>query len=113
VDATKLQNRIARRIETATSEIAEFQNELAKDPMYAFRWSEGTLQVAARLSCYQTILTVLAAGKTVNQVKALLARKVVEMAKSPSMSTSPMQNLMYQYEMAAWATLLTESEDWE
>lgn len=113
MDANKLQSRMERRIETAVEEIAEFKNELTKDPMYALRWSENTLQVAARLSCYQAIKNVLTTGKTVEQVKALIARKVVEMAKSPSMSTSPMQNLMYQYEMAAWATLLTESDDWD
>ena len=113
MNATKLQNQMSRRIEISRDEIAEFQNDLTKDPMYAFRWSENVLQATARLSCHQAVLSALNAGKTVDQMKALIARKVVEMAKSPSMSTSPMQNLMHQYEMAAWATLLSESEDWE
>lgn len=104
-------------IKRLESNIASYQESLDKfvekfkaDPAYTLSWGTATFQTAAQLNVAKMVLNALTAETpcSVQAVKETLMDRVLHKSKYPAQSTSPCSNLMEQYELSAYAELLSD-----
>lgn len=104
----KLAVKFTRIVETSRSQLDKFEESFAKDPAYAFSWSDKSFQAAARIKVMTMVADVLTREDTTAEgIRRYLMDGVMHRAKYPAQSTSPASNLMEQYEMAAYAEALS------
>lgn len=90
--------------------LTKFTERLGKDAHHAFRWADDAVRAAAKLSVIRDVLSFqsrLDSNEwTSAQMIAYLREKVMNRAKWPAHSTSPISNLAEEYETAAWAEMV-------
>lgn len=97
-------NEIAKSNQTV---LDKFTVDFAKNPAYALGWSNDVFRAAARVKIAQDLAKAFEnEGVTVVKIRALLSDRIVQRAKYPPQSTSPVSNLMEEYETAAYAEAL-------
>jgi hypothetical protein len=104
----QLQQRLQRKIDLCAGSIEKFKLELDKDPAHALSWSNGVFSKAAEHRVLKIVLSNLESDSTIENVKSYLMECVLHRSKYPAQSTSPTSNLIEQYELAAYAELLSE-----
>ena len=98
----------------AQDELVKFQEAFQKDAAYALTWGTSVFDAAGRERVYDQLIQFWMGNKDVDCVVLLsnmidlVTDKVLYRAKYPPSSTSPTSNLMEQYEMAAWARVLSD-----
>ena len=100
--------RFNRAIESDQHIITKFKENLDKDAAYALTWSLDAFRAAAQIKVSTMIVDHLVGGGTVEQVKSLLTSRVLSKSMYPAQSTSPTSNLIEQYELAAFASTLSD-----
>ena len=105
--------RVNSTIDSAEVKINKFKESFDKDPSYALSWSLEAFQAAATLKIAKQIKDALETGTTVKDVREHLTSRIMHKARWPAQSTSPTSNLTEQYEAAAMAEFLAESQYYE
>jgi hypothetical protein len=107
--------RLESNIQSCKESVDKFIEKLKEDPAYALSWGTGTFQTAANLKVYEMVYAALTAETpcSVQAVKETLMDRVLHKSKYPPQSTSPCSNLMEQYELAAYAELLSDLRYYE
>ena len=107
--------RLESNIKSCQESMDKFIEKLKQDPAYTLSWGTGAFQTAANLKVYQMVLAALTAETpcSVQAVKETLMDRVLNKSKYPPQSTSPCSNLMEQYELAAYAELLSDLNMYE
>lgn len=100
--------RLESGIKCGQESIAKFAEKLIADPAYTLSWGNDSFKVAATLKVQNQLLNALNDGATVQQLKDTLTDRVINKSKYPPQSTSPTSNLMEQYELAAYADMLSD-----
>ena len=106
----RLQRWIESHTEDAQASLAKFQASLAKDPAYALEWGGDALTASAWLKVLAILAALKAEGRTAAQMADHARTAVLQAAKYPSRSTSPMYNLRHQEIASAWANALERLE---
>lgn len=103
---------IERELEGAKATCAQFADEFAKNPSYAFRWAERAMTAAATLDVYARIqygLThdgdnvVDVTAEAIVTMHAECTREALRGARNPSRSTSQVSNVMEDAKTSAMA----------
>jgi hypothetical protein len=105
-------NALKNRINSAQFEIEKFKTRLDKDPADALSWSLTAFQCAAKLKVLNLVTDALESGEEIEQVCDSLLNRVMTRSKYPAQSSSPTSNLIDQYELAAYAEILSDLKDW-
>lgn len=87
------------------SDIVNFAERLANDPLYAFSYGESALQAAAKVTVAKTLKEVLAAHGYEAAMEYAM-EQTLNGARYPSHSTSALSNLAKEYETAAYASFI-------
>jgi hypothetical protein len=98
---------LARLKENASATIASFTESVAKNPAYAFEWSDGAFKAAAMLD----VVARLEHGRDESNMSyadlyAHFRKDVMRNARHASHSTSMPSNLMNEYKLAAQAEVV-------
>ena len=104
----KLIGKYQRRLEVTLGSIEKFKAELDRDPAYALTWGTGVFQAAAEIRVVKQVIGAFENGGKVEDVRSILLDHVLHRSKYPPHSTSPTSNLLEQYELAAYAEILSE-----
>ena len=110
INKTYLVTRFQNKLNSARSEVAEFVGKFQHDAAYALTWSNSVFQAAAKERVYkQFIAFVTDEPEDINfdNLISFVTDHVLHKAKYPAQSTSPTSNLIEQYELAAWAEVLS------
>ena len=102
--------RLESNITAYQESLDKFVEKFKADPSYALSWSTGTFQTAAQLNVAKMVLAALTAETpcSMQAIKETLMDRVLHKSKYPAQSTSPCSNLIEQYELAAYAELLSD-----
>jgi len=102
--------RLESNIKACKESAQAFAEKFLKDPAYTLSWGTGAFENAAKLKVYDMVYTALTAETpcSIQAVKDTLMDRVLHKSKYPPQSTSPCSNLMEQYELAAYAKLLSD-----
>ena len=100
--------RLESGIKAGQESIEVFAAKLVANPAHVLSWGTDAFKTAADLKIAKQVLNALNDGATVEQVKSTLMDRVLNRSKYPPQSTSPCSNLMEQYELAAYAELLSD-----
>lgn len=103
----RLLSKFVRDRESAQEELVKFQEAFQKDAAYALSWGTSVFVAAGKERVYNQLIQFMADNRTHDCLTDIVLDKVLSTAKYPPQSTSPTSNLMEQYEMAAWANVLT------
>lgn len=112
-EATERAKKIAAdNIDSAEQVIVKFKKNLEENPAYAFEWSEGAFEAAAKIDVNKYALTMLTHEKgglveTIKQVR----HQVLRGARNVESSTSHVSNLVNRFKTASLANLLESLED--
>lgn len=96
-------------LDRAEKRLARFLVAFEADPASAFEWSQSDFEAAAIrrvLGQVQHALTDADSTATFDTIRDHAGDEVERGAKYPSFSTSASSNLMAQFQLAAWATLV-------
>lgn len=101
-------SRLDDAINNAEYVLGDFAKKLASDPAHAFSWGTSAVAAAAKRGVARYLKASLEGGDngprlTLIQVKEWVRDEVLNKAKYPPQSTSPMSNLVEQYTLAAYA----------
>lgn len=100
------------RIAEAQGTLDKFTADFAKNPAYAFQWSDAAFRAAARLEITKRVLVWLQEGADLPQVIQELNRQVRFNCRNPSHSTSTTHNLIEQCKLAELADVVEDLERW-
>ena len=107
----KLLKRFQNHAAATQSRLDKFAQDFAKDPAYALSWGNDTFKDAAQLRIYKQIIAALMAGDaTLENIRSTMMDRILHKSKYPPQSTSPTSNLIEQYELAAYADILSDLE---
>lgn len=92
----------------AQTVIARFGDKFAESPIQAFDWGRDTVQAAARLEVANDVLQLVKPGQEIDptadsKVITSFERTALEMARFPSLNTSPLSNLVHHERASALA----------
>ena len=105
--------RLESGIKSGQESIEKFAEKLVADPAYTLSWGNDSFKVAAMMMVQKQVLNALNDGATVQAVKDTLMDRVLNKSKYPAQSTSPTSNLIEQYELSAYAELLSDLRYYE
>ena len=107
--------RLESGIKSCQESAQTFAEKFLKDPAYTLSWGTEAFSNAAKLKVYGMVYAALTDETpcSIQAVKATLMDRVLHRSKYPPQSTSPCSNLMEQYELAAYAELLSDLNDYE
>lgn len=108
-----LVKRFQWKLEQAQSDILEFVGKVQHDAAYALSWSNSVFSVAAKERVYKQVLNSINEGTDVDTIIGGVTDRVLHKAKYPAQSTSPTSNLIEQYELAAWAEVLSDLQSYK
>lgn len=119
INKTYLVTRFQNKLNRAQSEVADFVGKVQHDAAYVLSWSNSVFQAAAKERVYkQLIAFVMDEAEdisdlfnediNVDNLFSFVTDRVLHKAKYPAQSTSPTSNLIEQYELAAWAEVLSD-----
>ena len=103
--------RLESNIASEQAQIDKFVAKVQEDPAYALSWGTNAFASAANLKVFKLVLTAMTREEnpcTMQDVKNTLMDRVLQRSKYPPQSTSPCSNLMEQYELAAYANMLSD-----
>lgn len=89
----------------ADKEVADFTEQMLKDPTYALKWSLSVFESVAKAKVAAEVELMLVAGFDFEEVKEAAVRFLASNARL-NQSTSQTSNLVDQAELAAWAKAL-------
>jgi len=109
-------DQLQRERDRAEKEIETFAKELTADPLHAFEWGQSAVDAAGKLAVMTDVLTFLLSSETaalppterIEKLRTRLTALVIEGARSPSRSTSPMHNLADDALLVARARVLDD-----
>jgi len=101
---------LTEAIESADRAIEKFQAKLDSDPAYALEWSTGAFEAAAKKKVYSQVLAWAQAATATEEedlrdkMGPYLVEQALNMASYiANKSTSPVSNLLKEYELQAWS----------
>jgi hypothetical protein len=106
MNQSKLNSKFLELADSSKERLDEFISQFAKDPAYAFAWSDSAFYYAARFSVFTIIAEGPICSYEATAAKNIIVKQIVELTRSPAQSTSPTSNLMKQYELVAWTEAL-------
>jgi hypothetical protein len=115
----RLLSKFVRERDSAQEELAKFQEAFQKDAAHALSWGTSVFVAAGKERVYNQLIQFMNGNESadpaavLSNMTDLVLDKVLHRAKYPPQSTSPTSNLMEQYEMAAWANVLTTLNDYK
>lgn len=114
----RLLSKFVRERESAQEELAKFQEAFQKDAAHALSWGTSVFVAAGKERVYNQLIQFMDTTRhdpavVLANMADLVLDRVLHRAKYPPQSTSPTSNLMEQYEMAAWANVLTTLNDYK
>lgn len=105
----KLLFRFNSQAESCQAKLDKFTTKFAEDPAYALSWGTEAFQAAATLRVLKQVIGALEEGHgMLENIRSTLTDRVMHKAKYPPQSTSPTSNLIEQYELAAYAEILSD-----
>jgi hypothetical protein len=96
---------VRRTMNHAAAQVAEFSDDFLKNPYHAFRWADGAMAAAARMSVLRMFVDVLEARGPEHAYRVATEEALMG-ARNPAQSTSPCANAMADYTTAAWADVV-------
>ena len=100
--------RFNSQAESCQARLDKFVSKFAEDPAYALSWGTEAFQAAASLRVLKQVIGALNEEGTLDNIRSTLTDRVMHKAKYPPQSTSPTSNLIEQYELAAYAEILSD-----
>lgn len=100
--------RFNSQAESCQARLDKFTAKFAEDPAYALSWGTEAFQAAASLRVLKQVIGALNEEGTLDNIRSTLTDRVMHKAKYPPQSTSPTSNLIEQYELAAYAEILSD-----
>lgn len=110
MNEARLIKRLESNIKACKESAQAFSEKFLKNPAYALSWGTDAFSNAAKLKVYDMVYSALTAETpcSIQAVKETLMDRVLNKSKYPPQSSSPCSNLMEQYELAAYADLLSD-----
>ena len=114
-----LVSRFKRGRDSAQDDLVKFQEAFQKDAAHALSWGTYVFVAAGKERVYNQLIQFMDGNAPVDSavllanMTDLVLDKVLNRAKYPPQSTSPTSNLMEQYEMAAWANVLSDLNNYK
>ena len=103
--------RLESDIASEQAQIDRFVAKVQEDPAYALSWGTNAFASAANLKVFKLVLAAMTREEeacSMQDLKSTLMDRVLHKSKYPAQSTSPCSNLMEQYELAAYANMLSD-----
>ncbi len=113
MNTEKFIEKLNREVRKCNATLEEWKENFEKDPAYAFKWGSEAVEASARVTIYSRVLASLTGeeAKSLELVAKIATANVMQAARFPAQSTSPMSNLVSQYELGAWARIVEWLED--
>ena len=117
----RLAEKFKRERESAQDDLVKFQRAFQKDAAHALSWGTYVFVAAGKERVYNQLIKFMDGALPYRPDSDVLIAKMTDLvldivlnrAKYHPPSTSPTSNLMEQYEMAAWAYVLTTLNDYK
>lgn len=115
MNEAQLIKRLESQMNTIQQSLDKFMVDFHSDPSHALSWGNSTFQAAASLKVLKMVHAALTHSTpcSIQAVKETLMDRVLHKSKYPPQSTSPTSNLIEQYELAAYAELLSDLRYYE
>lgn len=110
MNTASLLSKYQRQIDSKYHILDKFKESFDKDPAYALSWGNEVFREAAELRVLKRIVVELQNDCTIDAIRSTLLNLVLNKSKYPPQSTSPTSNLIEQYELAAYANILSDLE---
>lgn len=92
-------------VSMAQKKLDGFAADLKKDPVHAFEWGSSSMEAAATLDIYTSViksLTKKGATATPESVYKYAMEQVMNKARYPARGSSPTSNLMHTLSLSVW-----------